>query len=329
MMSTVTMSPLMSTITTSPPNAMTVLARIRRDVAEADDFDEVREFRDQADLILHYIKTVAFGVDKQNEAMEVTLLCERWLGRHLREMPIRGGDRRSEHHVQGVTLEQLGIDKAQSSRWQREASVPQEEYDQYVRQVRQERRVITSEGLLRLARLHKDAAKAAADDKDPFARLTNGLKNLARRQERFACIYADPPWPRGGKGGIARLPKWLCGLPVKPVAAPQAHLHLWVPPESLEAGLAALRAWGFRYKTMAVRRKPAMDYGEYWRQTHEVLLLGVRGRLPFHDSSLCSWLDGDDDSGIAVHALIARASPPPYLDLFGTAAGTGWLSAGS
>jgi hypothetical protein len=80
---------------------------------------------------------------------------------------------------------------------------------------------------------------------------------------------------------------------------------------------------------MAVRRKPAMDYGDHWRQSHEVLLLGVRGRLPFRDSSLSSWLDGQDDSATAVQALIARASPPPYLDLFGTAVGTGWLAPGS
>jgi hypothetical protein len=313
----------------SASQATSVLANVRRTIAESVDLDEIRKFRDQAELILHYVKAASLGLEMQNQAAEVKLLCERRVGKLLRDAPLRGGDRRSEHRVQGATLEQFGIDKSKSSRWQREASVTDEEFAAYVQHARQEARELTSQGLLRLARLHTDEAKAAGDEKNPFSGLVGGLRNLAHQQKRFACIYADPPWPRGGKGDIARLPKRLCSLPIKSVAAPQAHLHLWVPPQSLESGLAVLRAWGFRYKTMAVRRKPAMDYGDYWRQSHEVLLLGVRGRLPFRDSSLSSWLDEHGDSATAVCALIARASPTPYLDLFGTAVGTGWLVAGS
>jgi hypothetical protein len=64
------------------------------------------------------------------------------------------------------------------------------------------------------------------------------------------------------------------------VAAKKAHLHLWVPPELLEAGFAVLRAWGFCYESLLVRRKPKPDRGEYWRSAHDMLLLGVRGELP-------------------------------------------------
>ena len=55
---------------------------------------------------------------------------------------------------------------------------------------------------------------------------------------------------------------------------------------------------------------------DYRRSAHEVLLLGVRGKLPIRDNS---WLD---ESSPSVHALAEIASPLPYLDLFGTAVGS-------
>ena len=269
------------TAITTVSQAMSVLAEVRRALDESVDFDQVRELRDWSEAILHYVKTAALGLEMQNRAAEVKLLCERRVGQLLRDLPLHGGDRKSEHRVRGVTLEQLGIDNTKSSRWQRIASVTEEEFAKYVRLTRQEGRELTSHGLLRLARLHADAAKTASDEKNPFSRLVDGLRNLARQQKRFACIYAEPTWSGGGKGEIARLPQGLFNLPVKLVAARQAHLYLLVSPESLGAGLNILRAWGFRYKTMAVRRKSPTDRRNHGQSAQELLLLGVRGRLPF------------------------------------------------
>ena len=158
--------------------------------------------------------------------------------------------------------------------------------------------------------------------------MAEGLARLACQQKRFACVYADPPWQQGKKTKIAQVGKALCGLPVKLVAAPRAHLHLWVPPGSLETGLAVLRAWGFRYKAVLVQSKVSLCNGDYWRLEHDMLLLGVCGRLPFRNSNLSSWLDGHDGSPTDSHRevcdLIARVSSPPYLDLFGTALSMDW-----
>lgn len=277
---------------TSPSTTMSVLAGIRRALAEATDLDEICDLRDRAEAIRHCVKTAAFGLKLQNQAAELKLCCERRAGQILAETPLQGGDRRSENGNHRATLEDMGISRSQSSRWQREGSLPEEDFVRYVQQSNEEGRELTANGLLHLARAYADATRRASDGKGPFARLVGGLSDLARRQKRFTCIYAEPPWSCAGKGGIARLPQRLSSLPVKLVAAPRAHLHLWVPPESLEAGLAVLRAWGFRYKAALVRDKAPLGYGNYWRQAHDMLLLGVRGGLPFHDSSLPSWIDG-------------------------------------
>jgi N6-adenosine-specific RNA methylase IME4 len=39
----------------------------------------------------------------------------------------------------------------------------------------------------------------------------------------------------------------ICALPVEEVAAPTAHLYLWVPNALLPEGLQVMKAWGFQY----------------------------------------------------------------------------------
>jgi N6-adenosine-specific RNA methylase IME4 len=120
----------------------------------------------------------------------------------------------------------------------------------------------------------------------------------------------------------------LLDLPVEPVAAQKAHLHLWTPPEMLENGLRLMRAWGFSYRASLVRTKPTAEYGSYWRPAHEVLLLGVRGDLEFRDRSLRSWLDPHTSEAAdllrEIRSVIERASPEPYLELSGNKTTRGW-----
>src|SRR5687767_6031800 len=78
---------------------------------------------------------------------------------------------------------------------------------------------------------------------------------------RFSTILADPPWRfmnRTGKMAPEhrRLSRYqtmtveeIARLPVAKVAAPVAHLYLWVPNALLPWGLQVMDAWGFEYKS--------------------------------------------------------------------------------
>lgn len=84
---------------------------------------------------------------------------------------------------------------------------------------------------------------------------------------RFGTILADPPWQFQNKTGkVAPEHKRLScygtltfpeimGLPVGQLAAPVSHLYLWVPNALLPWGLAAMEAWGFKYKSNIVWHK--------------------------------------------------------------------------
>ena len=303
----------------SPSDALAALDELRRALVDSADLRQIKEIRDQAEAIRRHVKATGFGLEVQNQAAELRLIAERQAGELLRGMQLHGGDRKSGHR-NGMHLNKLGISQDASSRWQREASLPAADLQQYVRQTVEQGKELASEDLLCLARVH---AREAGARENLFPKLVNGLQKLARQGAQFGCVHVIPPWPEGraSKANVGCLVQELLDLPVEPVAAQKAHLHLWTPPEMLEDGLRLVRAWGFHYRASLVRTKPAAESGGYWRQAHDVLLLGVRGELEFRDRSLLSRMDPHTSEAAEslheIRSLIERASPEPYLELFG------------
>lgn len=125
--------------------------------------------------------------------------------------------------------------------------------------------------------------------RDPFGDL---------RMFGYEIIYADPPWPfeNYSTKGESRNPKrhyhtmaipQIKALPVGDLAAGNCALFLWVVDSLLDQGMETLKAWGFRYTTVAftwAKRTPRdtgwhMNTGYYTRGNPEMCLLGTMGRL--------------------------------------------------
>jgi N6-adenosine-specific RNA methylase IME4 len=133
---------------------------------------------------------------------------------------------------------------------------------------------------------------ARTEETDPCADLLRFAKS-----RRFSTILADPPWQfinRTGKMAPEhrRLTRYtpmtlgeISSLPVAKIAAPTAHLYLWVPNALLPEGLAVMQAWGFSYKSNIVWHKIRKDGGPdgrgvgfYFRNVTKLVLFGVRGK---------------------------------------------------
>lgn len=111
----------------------------------------------------------------------------------------------------------------------------------------------------------------------------------------FDLICADCPWkfltysPKGKLKKSAELHyrtmdlDQIAELPVAELAAPDCALFLWATAPMLLEGLAMMGAWGFKYKSNLVwgkttkHGKVAFSTGYRIRNSHEHLLLGVRG----------------------------------------------------
>ena len=165
---------------------------------------------------------------------------------------------------------------------------------------------------------------------------------LQKHAGAFSCIYADPPWQYDKTVGRAAAAKHyptmsmdeLKALPVGELAAEKSHLHLWATAGFLWEGLDLLSAWGFQHEGEFIWCKPQMGCGNYVRVSHEVLLLGVRGQLPFvGDPPEQSWLVSPrrdhSEKPEVFRELVEAVSPSPRLELFGRKPAAGWCVFGN
>jgi N6-adenosine-specific RNA methylase IME4 len=177
----------------------------------------------------------------------------------------------------------------------------------------------------------------------------------------FATIVADPPWAystpgqigktlehrpnrdkglsKHGAGSVARYGAMtldeLSAMDVERVAAPNAHLYLWVTNTFMESAFPLARAWGFRPVTIItwtkVRRsdgQPSMKMGWYYRGATEHILFGVRGSLdlagPPHATAFFSPRTPHSVKPEYSYRMIEEQSPGPYLELFARRTRPGW-----
>lgn len=196
---------------------------------------------------------------------------------------------------------------------------------------------LTTREVKALARQAQNRIGAAGD-----TCTTDDLATLAASGARFGTIYADPPWLYDNQatraatgnhyGGLTV--EELCALPVRELAARDAHLHLWTTNAFLFECPRIFEAWGFEFRSSFVWCKPQMGIGNYWRNSHEFLLTAIRGNAKrFNDRGLKSWLECDrsrhSEKPFLVRDHIRRASPGPYLEMFARTPAVGWTSWGN
>jgi hypothetical protein len=134
--------------------ASTTLARISeatKALAAAKTLDDVLHIRDQAEALRVYAKAASDSLEAANAAAEIKLRAERKAGEMLANMEnAKTGPKELRNTPLHNSLNELGIERMQSSRWQREASVPEERFEEYLALCREERREVTQAGLLKV-----------------------------------------------------------------------------------------------------------------------------------------------------------------------------------
>src|SRR4051812_14843110 len=110
---------------------LAVLDQVSQLLEEAKSLEEIKEIRDKAEAARSYARAAKLGLELQNRAAELRLRAERKAGQFLRSMKLRGGDRRSKLHRPTLKLDALGISRQQSMRWQRVASISEEDFCSY------------------------------------------------------------------------------------------------------------------------------------------------------------------------------------------------------
>ena len=117
-------------------------------------------------------------------------------------------------------------------------------------------------------------------------------KQLALPQKKYGVILADPEWhfqvgsdawmsTTHASNHYATSPtEEIAARPVEDIAADDCVLFLWATSPMLPQGLEVMKAWGFEYKSSATWVKDKAGTGYWFRNQHELLLVGTRGDVP-------------------------------------------------
>jgi len=321
----------------SEPREIMLLSSAQRALAEAKTLDEVKDLRDKAVAVKAYAKKAQLGKHLVVDASVIKLRAERRLGELLQEIELADSSPGNQHtgpvasseDMNSVSLADLGISKSDSSRSQRVATLPEDEFERYIVQNTDQQREPTIAGALRLVKQQQARSGPSAPNSQPAESVVDDLAILIRKNAKYSAIYADPPWPYSNQATRAATSNHyptmsiddICSEPVEQLCGDQAHLHLWTTNGFLFDAFDVIEAWGFTYKSCFLWVKPHIGIGNYWRVSHEFLLLGVRGKLTFQDKGVRSWIEHKrtehSRKPLAVRELVERVSPGPYLEMYG------------
>jgi N6-adenosine-specific RNA methylase IME4 len=313
----------------------------RQSLEKAKKIPEIKEIRDKTAALIDYFKRQQdISHETVLAAEELRLRAELRMGKLLKSMDRQQGGRpekpSSPMRVSAPTLSELGISYNQSSRYQKAAELPDEEIEELIATEKAK----GEKGDINLTKAYQAAkAKEYVADEDSGLSLNNAactVSDLTTLNEQFGTIYADPPWKYQNQGTRSATDNHyktmsieeIKALPIANLAADNAHLHLWTTNAFLFECAEIIKAWGFTYKSMIIWVKPSMGIGNYWRVSHELLLLGVRGKCPFLNHSQLSWHQaervGHSVKPEVFRKKIEQVSPGPRLELFARRPINGW-----
>jgi site-specific DNA-methyltransferase (adenine-specific) len=186
-------------------SADTTLAKLdagRTALAAARSVFEVKQLRDQATTIEHWLKRRGASLDLQNDAAEFRLRAERKLGALLKETVVPRGNHGG---VVGASKSLPdGITKKQSHQWQCEAEVDDDNFERWVAETCARGEELTSAGLLRIWADQKKArerqeqvARGGPEEADAYRLITGDFTTVSDiAPASVDAVITDPPYER-------------------------------------------------------------------------------------------------------------------------------------
>jgi len=115
------------------------LGNAKRLLAECNSFDKAKEIMDLAESARHFAKMNGLSGETQSLATELKMRSARWLGDALANTERSTGGRPSEtcsHVGTPFTLEQIGVSRKDSHRWQRIAAIDEAEFERHIEETK-------------------------------------------------------------------------------------------------------------------------------------------------------------------------------------------------
>ncbi|MFH1744388.1 MAG: MT-A70 family methyltransferase [bacterium] len=230
---------------------------------------DVRRIADFSKLLEAAKLIDANNSERRNYWGELAIWSARRMGEVIRQgqkdgaIAGKGRPEKKSHDVT-LTLDDIGVDKMQSSRAQKLADVSEKIIRDYTKQEREAGGEVGKAGLLRFVtttkREEKDTERAAKEQ--AAQRRIKRAKTIqdVLGSTKFSTIVVDPPWDWDDEGDVSQFGRGkttygamsheqLLEFPLGQYGDTDSHLYLWITNRSLPKGFSLLEAWGYRYVT--------------------------------------------------------------------------------
>lgn len=268
----------------------------RRALAEAKRVDEVKSIRDKAIAMKVYAKQ-SRDPDLIGYSTEILKRATRRLGELMAAQPKATGAKGIGPSLRGKknpamtpTLEDSGIDKNLAKRAREAANMSEDKFEADIEKAKRNA-AAAAEGnreIISAARAerHETRQKQRKERETQWAG-----KILALPTKRYGVIYADPEWQfkfysEKGKTNSSADNHYdtspleeIKSRDVESISAKDCVLFLWATAPMMPQALEVMWAWGFEYKSQCVWRKSKPGTGYWFRNQHELLLVGTKGKI--------------------------------------------------
>jgi len=311
-------------------------------IAECHSIDEAKDIDNKADALVHYARqakdpelecwmaNIRVRAKRRIGELSAALESSKGGANPLATLPTGGTSKRE-------ALRAANLSKSAAQRCEQLAAIPESVFEEYLAEKKAEGIPVTVRDVEKAAKSRTKKADVVETIEAFDGCTVAELDSLVAAGQHFGCIYADPPWLYDNQGTRASTGNHyngmtvdeLCALPVRQLAAKDAHLHLWVTNAFLFDAPRIFDAWGFEFRSSFVWVKPQMGIGNYWRNSHEILLTAIRGDAKrFNVRNLVSWGRFDRAQHSAkpeqIRGMLMQATSGPYLELFGRRKVDGW-----
>jgi N6-adenosine-specific RNA methylase IME4 len=275
-------------------NAVTELVKYDaacRAIAEAKAVDEVKDWHDKAEAMRAYARQ-AKNPQLEADAWEIKKRAEDRLGALSAAL--------DKAHVDGHTgnvrlpsggksktdvLAEAGISTSAANRYEQFSRLSADE---------KEARIVKGRKAIEAGKSIADAIIRAGDKANLRAERERELaaRQTALPNKRYGVIYADPEWRfevYSRETGMdltadnhypTSPTEKICNRSVSDIAADDCVLFLWATVPMLPQALKVMETWGFAYKSHCTWTKDRIGTGYWFRNKHELLLVGTKGNVP-------------------------------------------------
>jgi N6-adenosine-specific RNA methylase IME4 len=326
----------------------------RRALASAT-MDQAKSFRDKS-MAMEVYAFQAKDAELMGLSVDIKKRSERRIGQLMAELreggklakgtrgegrPKKAGQQRTRLK-DTITLADQGLDKHLADRARKAAAMTEQAFEAALERAKA-LALAAVEGagaVVREARveLHQEKKARRAEREREL-----GGKQAALPAKKYGVIVADPEWRfevyselgLTNSSAANHYPtsalETIKQRDVASIAADDCVLFLWATAPMLPQALEVMAAWGFGYVSQQVWIKPRAGTGYWFRNRHELLLVGKRGKVPAPapgeqaDSIIEAPLGRHSEKPVAVMKMIERLFPSlPKIELNSREPRAGW-----